>query len=292
MKVILRRDTKSIQPYFIAIPILVIFVISINLNYMPLANAIQSNIYVDKNYNYSFTLPKGWTQEVPSDGEIAFFTKNSTRTVANFAISYIKGSQLPDSIFALPDDTILKAVVNNMFNSSQHTIIQKSLVRISDGFKFSIISTSQLSGNIPTKSEQILFWLKDGRQYYLTMISDRYNFDQNLIDFGSVINTFNTTSIKSSQQNSSLVQIPSWIKNNAKWWSEGTVSDHEFINGIQYLIQNHIMKVPHDNSTSNSQYQIPTWIKNNAGWWGNGEISDDEFVKGIQYLITKGIIKV
>lgn len=35
--------------------------------------------------------------------------------------------------------------------------------------------------------------------------------------------------------------IPSWIKNTAKWWSEGSVTDNDFIKGIRYLVQNGII---------------------------------------------------
>jgi hypothetical protein len=87
--------------------------------------------------------------------------------------------------------------------------------------------------------------------------------------------------------------IPQWIKNTAKWWSGGTISDNEFVKAMQYLIQQGIMKVPQSSqSISQQSSQIPQWIKTSAGWWANGQISDDDFVKGIQYLITAGIIKI
>jgi|SRR5579872_5798059 len=38
--------------------------------------------------------------------------------------------------------------------------------------------------------------------------------------------------------------IPQWIKNNAKWWSDGTITDSEFLKGIQYLVQEGIIQVP------------------------------------------------
>ena len=85
--------------------------------------------------------------------------------------------------------------------------------------------------------------------------------------------------------------IPHWIKNNAKWWSEGQIGDSDFIKGIQYLVQNEIIKIPAIQSTSHSD-QIPKWIKNNAGWWADGAISDSEFVLGIQYLVSKGVIDI
>lgn len=37
--------------------------------------------------------------------------------------------------------------------------------------------------------------------------------------------------------------IPGWIKNNANWWSEGLISEDEFVKGIEFLIENRILKV-------------------------------------------------
>ncbi len=88
------------------------------------------------------------------------------------------------------------------------------------------------------------------------------------------------------------VTIPSWIKNDAKWWSQGQVDDSQFVKGMQYMIQNGIMKIPPTSTTTTTSQSIPTWVKNNAGWWASGQISDSEFVKGIQYMITNGIITI
>ncbi|MGI0046559.1 MAG: plastocyanin/azurin family copper-binding protein [Nitrosotalea sp.] len=35
--------------------------------------------------------------------------------------------------------------------------------------------------------------------------------------------------------------IPYWVKNDAKWWSEGQISDGEFVKAIQYLVDNGIL---------------------------------------------------
>ncbi|MCV0391739.1 MAG: phosphate ABC transporter substrate-binding protein PstS [Nitrosopumilus sp.] len=37
--------------------------------------------------------------------------------------------------------------------------------------------------------------------------------------------------------------IPKWIRDNAKWWSEGLITDEDYINGLQYLIKEGILKV-------------------------------------------------
>ena len=88
------------------------------------------------------------------------------------------------------------------------------------------------------------------------------------------------------------IQIPSWIKNNAKWWSSDQLGDAEFIQGIQYLIDKGVMVVPKSQPSTSSSDQIPKWIKSNAGWWADDKITDDEFVKGIEYLVSSGIIKL
>ncbi len=87
------------------------------------------------------------------------------------------------------------------------------------------------------------------------------------------------------------IVIPNWIRNNAKWWHEGTIDDNTFVQGIQFMIQNNIMVVPHGTPSSTTGSNIiPSWIKNNAGWWSDGTIDDNTFVQGIQYMITNGII--
>ena len=91
----------------------------------------------------------------------------------------------------------------------------------------------------------------------------------------------------------SAEEVPSWIKNNAAWWADGTISETEFVTGIQYLIKEGILVVPPTKTTNEDvQQNIPEWIKNNAAWWADGTISDSEFLNGIQHLIKIGIVKV
>lgn len=37
--------------------------------------------------------------------------------------------------------------------------------------------------------------------------------------------------------------LPSWIKNTAKWYGNDQISEQEFINAIQYLINNNVIKI-------------------------------------------------
>ncbi len=87
--------------------------------------------------------------------------------------------------------------------------------------------------------------------------------------------------------------IPAWIKNNAEWWAAGQIDDGSFVQGIQYLIEEDVLKIPPTTQGSSSgSNEIPSWIKNNAGWWAEGTIDDDSFVQGIQFLIKEGIMRI
>jgi len=59
-------------------------------------------------------------------------------------------------------------------------------------------------------------------------------------------------SVTSSGQQPS---IPSWIKNTAKWWGEGQISDDEFIKALQWLIDQKILVVQSNNVTPATNIQ-------------------------------------
>lgn len=91
--------------------------------------------------------------------------------------------------------------------------------------------------------------------------------------------------------NADEIIIPTWVKNNVKWWSHDLFNNTDFATGINYLIRQGIIQAPITSSESNSNVKIPGWVKTNADWWTNGLISDKEFTAEIQYLISVGIIK-
>jgi len=89
------------------------------------------------------------------------------------------------------------------------------------------------------------------------------------------------------------ISIPEWIRNNAGWWADGSIDDNSFVQGIQYLIKEKIMKIPPTSQGSGSvTNQIPSWIKNNAKWWSDGQINDETFVQGIQFLVQNRILHI
>ena len=86
--------------------------------------------------------------------------------------------------------------------------------------------------------------------------------------------------------------VPSWIKNTAGWWANDQIPDDEFVESIQFLVENNIINVKSSENRYATLQVIPSWIKNTAGWWANDQIPDEEFLKGINFLIDNGILVI
>lgn len=98
--------------------------------------------------------------------------------------------------------------------------------------------------------------------------------------------------VKSIPEPKEETKIPTWLKNNVKWWSEGKIDDKSFSQGIEFLISNGVIDVPITDKIVSDSNEIPLWVRTNANWWVDGLISDSDFVKGIEYLVNSGIIQV
>ncbi len=119
--------------------------------------------------------------------------------------------------------------------------------------------------------------------------------------------------------------IPSWIKIIAVWWGDDKITDEEFINTFQYLVENKIVQVPlpvniqpvcgiglvldeltnecviHDETDSDGifirtieeqQKTIVSLIKTTTFWWGEGKIADKDFIDALQYLVENNVITI
>ncbi len=104
---------------------------------------------------------------------------------------------------------------------------------------------------IPTQEEQIIVetpqpqipnWIRNNAEWWAQGAigdSDFVGGIQYLIkeDIIQIPETTSTTTASESNE------IPSWIKNNADWWSQGLISDDDFVKGIQYLIEQGIISI-------------------------------------------------
>jgi len=119
--------------------------------------------------------------------------------------------------------------------------------------------------------------------------------------------------------------IPSWIKLIAVWWGEDKISNEDFVNTLQYLVEKKILEVPspvsvqpecgpglvldeitdecviHDESDTDGifldavkeqQKTVVTLIKTTAVWWGEDKIADEDFFNALQYLVENNVLTV
>ena len=84
-------------------------------------------------------------------------------------------------------------------------------------------------------------------------------------------------------------KVPGWIKNNAEWWVNEQIDDKTFVNGIQFLINEEIIKIDKQIVDKKSDI-IPDWIRNTANWWITDQISETSFLNAIEFLVKAGII--
>ncbi len=55
--------------------------------------------------------------------------------------------------------------------------------------------------------------------------------------------SFNINSDFAGTSETNTAKVPSWIKNNAGWWAEGSIDDSSFVEGIQFMIKEGLMKI-------------------------------------------------
>ena len=99
------------------------------------------------------------------------------------------------------------------------------------------------------KTSTIPQWIKDNAGWWSkNQIDDRtfvlgieYLIKENFINIPTTSSS--NLTIEDSNNNERLNEIPLWIKNNAKWWSDGIISDSDFVTGLEYLIKNRIIIV-------------------------------------------------
>ncbi len=154
---------------------------------------VQFNIYNDTAHNFSILPADGWqvqSQSNDTNNALVIFSNQNPQRLANFGIYYSHQNPIPQAIFALPNDQILNQVVAKLFDTSQFDILQKNIERFSDGFVVQVISEPKQNTQNTPISEWFLFWLDDGRQYFLILTSSQNGFSQNEAEFERSVYTF------------------------------------------------------------------------------------------------------
>lgn len=82
---------------------------------------------------------------------------------------------------------------------------------------------------------------------------------------------------------SAYALVPDWVKNTARWWADGLVTEREFLNAIEYLVENGIIKI--DETPANQQVVItPTDSATRLVELGVEELKEDDHEAAILYF--------
>ena len=116
---------------------------------------------------------------------------------------------------------------------------------------FSLIATSILipSGfaqedtQIPTWIKSVAGWWANGEISENEFLSGiEYLINNNIISLEYIPCSLKAENLESL----SVDLVPTWIKNNAEWWSEDLIGDTDFINGIEYLIKIQVITIDNE----------------------------------------------
>ena len=191
-------------------------------------------------------------------------------------------------IFAVSSSIIFAVNVNDASAVELSNITSPKIITDGDLYikskiptqvSFNVVATDSLNKPIPVECNKTLNTIfKTGKTTVRCMAVD---------SFGNEVRDSFVVTVGYE-----IVQIPDWFKQTAKFWASQTMSDDEYIQTIDFLIDEQIIhipqtKTPKDKADSN----IPMLIKTNAEKWGKGEMSDDEFSIGIQWMLNQGMIQ-
>ncbi len=158
-----------------------------------------------------------------------------------------------------------------------------------------ILTITSPSGEIV---ENVIRPTREGAFDFITQITSNHSsgeYEIRIIHKGIIIGPALFKIIAGTETEELQIQnVPNWVKNNAGWWADGLIGNNDFVEGLQYLINQDLIKVPptSQKGTEITLNEIPEWVKNNAGWWAQGKIKTSDFLRGIQFLVEQGIIKI
>ena len=200
-----------------------------------------------------------------------------------YFVATLKGSHLHIIDFDLQNNVIL----------SEEKLFQDEFGRLRDvqtgpdGFLYILTSNQDGRGTPKINDDRIL--------KIMPLNYGIDNFEKCIADNNPIIESQprQCTSKNGEKFVESILKIPNWIKENAKWWSLNQISDDDFTTGLQYMIHQKIIVMENEMIyEEKSELNLPLWLRDNAGLWSKGLLSDDEFLKNIQWMIDNDFIKL
>ena len=121
-------------------------------------------------------------------------------------------------------------------------------------------------------------WIKNNAGWWASDMIDDSSFLQGiqyLIKEGIMVIPPTGSSASSQTEQS----VPAWVKNTAGWWADDLISETEFVNSLQYLIEVGIIVVPQAEKAETTLKipGYPDWLINNPSWQTAREVTNSDF---------------
>ncbi|TAK15771.1 MAG: hypothetical protein EPO37_09630 [Nitrosarchaeum sp.] len=264
--------------------------------------------YQDKQYGFTINYPATWQKNTTFEKDP---DKPNRLTLATFVSPkqdglFLVGLAQDDPYFrGLDEQQLLEAIKQELIDychtdCSDIEFLSSEVDTHANGYKMYYVTfTSVLVTNGNTVSPLFAYAIiPDGKDFWLisTIFFNPDTFDSLVTDMTNMSQSFtisNFEGISPALSEPALsLSIPKWIKNNAKWWADGMLTDDEFIRGIEHLINQGIIIIPQVEPSTSPSKQIPIWFKNTVKWWAEGQTQDSDFINGVQYLVKNNLIKV
>lgn len=156
----------------------------------------------------------------------------------------------PDNISTLK----MKGIVHS--NLQEHDKSLRQFFKILQYKPNDVISLTGMGvgfGNLGEYQESLRYFQKAHDEKPNSIIIKNY------IDFiNSVIIKYPYTPTEKPQalEKPDVISVPKWVKNNAGWWADKKIGDEEFVEGIQYLIENGIITISTEYMFQKSQEEL------------------------------------
>ena len=149
----------------------------------------------------------------------------------------------PNSKISFSTDTSTEQVVPG-WTKSIDSSLTKSTTIFKENFGGSHLTIDTENGQSITKNSDIPLWIKNNANWWSQeKISNddfvagiKYLADHDVMEIPE-------RHVVSILETPPQTEIPDWVKSNAGWWANGFLSDDEFVNAIQWLIEEEIITV-------------------------------------------------
>ena len=178
-------------------------------------------------------------------------------------------------------------------NIDQHTKSLKQFFKVLQNYPKDQVALSGMGvgfGNLGEYKESLIYFDKANMEKpNSTVIKNYKKFIENII----IKYPYTPTDKPIDYKKQDIGNIPDWVKDTTNWWTLTKISDQDFLNSLEYMIENNIIKIPENIVFENEkELKMISWIRNNLSIWSQNASSDDEFFKSTQWLIKNKLINI